>query len=107
MKWMETTFPEDGEVKKARERADRELSRDAVLSESWWDERMVWKWPVPEAEDEDGKEKVITLDEVVDAWPPWKEWRERVAVLAEKRGLKIADPWVEGEQVEAGTDKAQ
>lgn len=79
---MEKTLVGDVEVRKLREKAERELARDEVLSEKWWDERGVWKWDVPEGEE-------VTLDDVVEAWPVWREWRERVEEVAGKRGLVV------------------
>ncbi|TGZ82830.1 hypothetical protein EX30DRAFT_141877 [Ascodesmis nigricans] len=79
---LEKTLVGDVEVRKLREKAERELARDEVLSEKWWDERGVWKWDVPEGEE-------VTLDDVVEAWPVWREWRERVEEVAGKRGLVV------------------
>lgn len=85
-----SALPQTERVVRTRKEAEVELAEEKVFGKEWWESDGVWKWEVHEHEGD------VTLEEVVEAWPVWVQWRDRVRELAAEYGLTVRFTEVEG-----------
>lgn len=97
--------PLDSALAELRRQAERELVVERVFGRDWWDKDGVWTWEAPGDDNDREGDAAVTLDEVVDAWPPWKLWKEQVVAAAQKRGLVVEELSYEGEDEEVVTQR--
>ena len=91
-----SSLPQTPAVLKTRQEAELALSEEKVFGKEWWETEGVWKWEVV------GEE--ITLEDVVEQWPVWVEWKKRVREVAEGCGVVVRFTETESLELHAGRD---